>query len=132
MDTTTSTSKRTTIALWTLSGLLALAFLGSGAGKLSGAMTEALNAGLGVPTWAVPLIGTIEVIAAIAILVPKARFYAAAVLVGTMAGAVLTHLVAADFAGFVAPLVLGVLAGLAAWIARPVWVRERLSGVVAA
>ncbi len=128
MDSAPHHSKRTTIILWTLSGLLALAFLGSGAGKLTGAMTETLNGGLGVPTWAVPLIGAIEIGAAIALLVPRARFYGAAILVGTMVGAVLTHLVAADFAGFAAPLVLGVLSGLVAWMTRPTWVRERLPG----
>ncbi len=126
MDSATH-SKRTTIVIWTLSGLLAFAFLASGAGKLAGAMTEQLNAGLGVPTWAVPVIGAIELLAAIAILVPKVRVYAAAVLVATMVGAVLAHLVAADFAGFVAPFMLGVLAAIVAWITRPVWVRERLA-----
>ncbi|MGB1585546.1 MAG: DoxX family protein [Thermoplasmatota archaeon] len=112
-------SKPRRIATWSLSILLGLLFLASGAGTLTGGMDEVLNGELGVPLWALPVIGLIKIAAAIAVLVPRTRFYGATALVATMLGAVATHLVNADFLGAIAPLLLGALAGTMAWITRP-------------
>lgn len=127
-------SKPTRITAWGLSVFLALAFLASGVSTLSGGMDAVLHGQLGVPLWALPVIGGIKIAAAIAMVIPASRFYGAAVLVATMLGAVMTHVVAADAAGSLPALVLGVMVGIVAWISRPAWVRailQRRDGVFA-
>jgi uncharacterized membrane protein YphA (DoxX/SURF4 family) len=115
-----------------LSALLGLAMAGSGIMKLMDAQAF-LDAGpdLGVPVWLIPIIGIIELGGAIALQVPRTRFWAALTLGGTMLGAVITHLIAADVAGIVPAAILGLIAAAIAWLARPVWVQERLRGAPA-
>ncbi len=113
-------ARRTTIALWILTGILGLAFLASGAGKLSGSMDETLLA-LNVPSWAIPLIGSLEIAGAIALLIPRARFWASTGLTAIMLGAIGTHFLNADWGPSIAPLVLAALAGTLAWHTRPEW-----------
>ncbi len=127
----TPTNKPLRIATWAFSVLLGLAFIASALGTLSGGMTAVLHGQLGVPLWAIPIIGAIKLVAAIALFVPAVRFVGAAALLATMAGAVGTHLLAGDLVGAIAPFVLGALAGLIAWWTKPVWVQQRLRGVPA-
>lgn len=89
-----------------------------GAMKLAGASTEML-AGLGVPAWAVPVIGVLELAAGIGLMVPRLRFLAAVGLTGIMLGAVGTHLVNGDLVGWSVPFIIGALTATIAWHARP-------------
>ena len=100
--------------------LLALAFLGAGGSKLAGdAMHVANFDRWGYPSWFMYVTGLIEVVAALLILLPKTRFYGAALLVPTMIGAILTHIVGGDgLDTIIAPLVLLALVGFVAWTER--------------
>ena len=104
-------SKGKTIGTWILSGLLALAFLGAGGAKLSGAPEMIQNfEGFGLPIWFMYLTGAIEVAAAALLLIPKLAPIGAGLLIPTMIGAVLAHLSVAHPIGQMAPsIVLGLL-----------------------
>jgi hypothetical protein len=103
------------IALWVLQVLTAVAFLAAGFTKLSGQpmMVETFEK-VGVGQWFRYLTGGIEVASAVLLLIPRLAAVGAALLVGTMAGAVLSHLLI--LGGSPVPaLVLGCLAGLILW-----------------
>lgn len=121
------------IVLWTLSLLFTAMFLLSGSGKLANAEGstpagdwDAQFEAWGYPAWARWIVGATEVLAAVAVTVPRTRFYGAAVLAATMAGAVLTHLANAEWLGTLVPVALGALAALVAWMGKPAWVAARL------
>ena len=108
-------AKAKNIALWILQGLTAAAFLMAGAAKLSGqpVMVEMFDK-IGLGQWFRYLTGTIEVISAILLLVPKLTPVGAGLLVCTMSGAVITHLV--KIGGSPAPaFILGCFAGIILW-----------------
>jgi len=88
-----SLSKGLNITCWVLQGLAAFAFLAAGSSKLAGApvMVE-MFARLGAGQWFRYLTGTLEVIGAVGLLVPRANFYGAALLATVMVGAIVTHL----------------------------------------
>jgi hypothetical protein len=117
-----------TILRHALVALLALAFLGSAFGFFTGDMDEEML-GLGIPVWAIRVIGAIKLLGAIALAVPISRFYGAMLLTGTMAGAAITHVVNMDWGGLPPSVFLGILTGLVAWFHQPTWVQERLSGI---
>ena len=106
----------------------ALLFLFAGAGKLAGMeqVTDNLENNLNVPAWAIPVIGAIEVVGAVLLLVPKTRFWGAAVLTLVAIGAVATHLINADWAGFIAPAVPGTVVAVVAWKTMPDEVRAKV------
>jgi putative oxidoreductase len=111
-------SKGANIALWVLQALLALAFLGAASGKLLGkpemvALFEAVGAG----QWFRYVTGLMELTGALLIVVPRTRFFGAALLSVVMVGAVLTHLFILHTAP-TAPAVLLILAGVVAWARR--------------
>ena len=124
--------KPRTIALWSLSVLLALLFLVSGSGKLAngetaGGMTfDEQFVAWGLPAWFRFPVGLAEVAGAIGLLVPRLRFYAAAGLTAVMAGAILTHLRIGEAAFAAVPLVLALLTATTAWLARPDWILQRM------
>ena len=101
-DSTVGTSGRTsparrsgvaTIALWSTQLLLAAMFLFSGGSKLAGAAAMvALFDAVGVGQWFRYVTGGIEVVSAVALLVPSLAVFGAGALVATMIGAVATHL----------------------------------------
>ena len=103
------------IALWILQVLVAFAFLGAGFGKLSGQpmMVEMFDK-LGLGQWFRYLTGAIEVGSAILLLVPQLTFAGAGLLVCTMTGAVISHLLKLGGSP-VPPLVLLSLSGVIAW-----------------
>jgi uncharacterized membrane protein YphA (DoxX/SURF4 family) len=119
-----STKTRSRILLG-LSILLALVFLMSGGSKLVNAKSAAgLPYGQqfiawGFPDWARFVVGTAEVLGAIGLLVPRARFYAAGGLTFLMLGAVITHLRVAEYGYAPIPLLLGLLTTTIAWMAWP-------------
>ena len=86
-------SKVKNVAMWALQILTAAAFLMAGFAKLSGQamMVETFDK-VGIGQWFRYVTGTVEVVSAILLLIPRLTPVGAALLVGTMAGAVVTHL----------------------------------------
>ena len=81
------------IALWGVQVALAAMFLLSGSSKLTGAAAMVgLFDAIGVGQWFRYVTGTIEVVSAIALLVPALAPFGAVALVATMLGAITTHL----------------------------------------
>lgn len=124
-----ATAKTRNVLLWILCLLLAAMFLLSGSGKLANAETPQGGdwghqfVAWGYPAWFRVIVGGSEVLAAIGLLVPRVRFFAASGLVALMLGAAGTHIANGEGALAAAvPAVLGVLAGIVAWSTRPAWV----------
>jgi putative oxidoreductase len=109
-------SKGKTIALWSLQILVAAAFLMAGFAKLSGqpVMVQMFEK-IGIGQWFRYATGTIELASAILLLVPQVVPVGAALLVCTMCGAVLTHLVRLGGSPLPA-LVLGCPAAFILWV----------------
>ena len=110
--------KGANIALWVLQALLALAFVGAASGKLLGKPEMvALFEAVGVGQWFRYVTGVLELAGALLIVVPRTKFFGAALLSVVMVGAVLTHLFILHNAP-TAPAVLLLLAGLVSWARR--------------
>jgi putative oxidoreductase len=110
--------KGANIALWVLQALLALAFVGAASGKLLGKPEMvALFEAVGVGQWFRYLTGLMELTGALLIVVPRTKFFGAALLSVVMVGAVLTHVFILHSAP-TAPAILLVLAGIVAWARR--------------
>jgi putative oxidoreductase len=110
--------KGVNIALWVLQALLALAFLGAASGKLLGKPEMvALFEAIGIGQWFRYVTGLIELTGALLIVIPRTKFFGAALLSVVMVGAALTHLFILHNAP-TAPTVLLVLAGVVAWARR--------------
>jgi putative oxidoreductase len=108
-------SRAKNAALWALQILTAAAFLMAGFGKLSGQpmMVETFDK-IGIGQWVRYVTGGIEVASAILLLIPRLTPVAAALLLCTMMGAVLSHLVL--IGGSPAPaLVLSCFAAIILW-----------------
>jgi uncharacterized membrane protein YphA (DoxX/SURF4 family) len=98
---------------WVLSILVALAFLGAGLAKLSGAAMMRAEFGIfGYPLWFMYLTGTLEIVGAALLLVPRLAGAGAALLSCIMVGAIFSHLTHNQAGMTVAPLVLLVLAAV--------------------
>ena len=81
------------IALWVLQVGLAALFLFAGGSKLAGAPAMvALFDAIGVGQWFRYVTGLIEVVSAVALLVPALAPFGALLLASTMLGAIATHL----------------------------------------
>ena len=107
------------IFIWVLRILLAAMFLFSGFNKLTGdPMMVHLFDSIGIGQWFRFVTGGIEVLAALALLVPALTFFGASALVATMIGAIVTHLFIVG-GNPTAPIVLLVLAAVLAWLTRP-------------
>ena len=86
-------SRLALIALWGVQVVLAGMFLLAGGSKLAGAAAMvALFDAVGVGQWFRYVTGGIEVVSAVALLVPSLAPFGAAALVATMIGAIATHL----------------------------------------
>ncbi|MDB4933509.1 MAG: hypothetical protein JWP87_481 [Labilithrix sp.] len=110
-----SPSKIVNVALWVAQGLLALAFVGAGAGKLLGTPDMvALYEAIGVGQWFRYVTGILELTGAALVIVPRTRVIGAGLLASIMLGAITTHLVVLHNSP-VAPLVLLVVASLVLW-----------------
>jgi hypothetical protein len=113
------------IALWGLQIGLAALFLLAGGSKLVGAPAMvALFTAIGVGQWFRYVTGLIEVVSAVALLVPALAPLGALLLVATMAGAITTHLFVVGGSPVVPGLLL--LGSLGVVWAR----RDRLSTVL--
>ena len=108
-------SRAKNVALWALQILTAAAFLMAGFGGLSGQpmMVETFDK-IGIGQWFRYVTGGIEIASAILLLTPRLTPVGAALLVCTMTGAVLTHLVMIGGSP-VAALVLLCLAAVILW-----------------
>ena len=106
------------ITLWTLSGLVAVAFIGAGGTKLVGvpAMVEMFGK-VGLGQWFRYVTGLLELAGAIGLLIPRYAFYAAVLLAIVMVGAIIAHV--AVLGGSPAPAaVLLVLSGIIAYLRK--------------
>ena len=113
------TAKGRMTAIWVLSALAGLAFLGAGAAKLAGAEPMvATFEKIGVGQWFRYVTGLLEVGGAIGLFIPGLGFFAAALLAMVMAGAVISHLTVLGGSP-VAPLVLMVLTSTIAYLRKP-------------
>ena len=94
MTTVVMRRSRTWLAfLWFLQIGCAALFLMAGSMKLSGApMMVQMFGVIGLGQWFRYLTGAIEAVGAVALLIPAASAYAAAMLAVTMVGAIITHL----------------------------------------
>jgi uncharacterized membrane protein YphA (DoxX/SURF4 family) len=106
------------IGAWTLQGIIAVAFLAAGAAKLAGVpfMVD-LFAQIGLGQWFRVVTGAVEVVGAVALLVPGLASIGAVWLGGTMIGAVVTHVFVLHTSP-VAAIVLGVLNALVVYLRR--------------
>ncbi len=96
-----------TIGLWALTIMLAAFFLFAGLTKLSGSPQQVSSfLRWGYPGWFLYFVGLMEAIGGAGLLVPRVAGVAAALLVGTMAGATITHLVHGEWNAAPVPLVL--------------------------
>ena len=107
------------ITLWTLSGIVALAFLAAGGSKLAGAtaMVELFDK-VGLGQWFRYVTGLLEVVGAIGLLISRYAFYAAALLAMVMVGAIIAHVTVLGTSP-AAPVVLLVLSGTIAYLRKP-------------
>ncbi|MGY4480168.1 DoxX family protein [Bradyrhizobium sp. USDA 3364] len=106
------------IGAWTLQGIIAAAFLAAGAAKLAGVpfmvdLFEQVGLGQGFRI----VTGVVEVVGAVALLVPGLASLGALWLGGTMVGAVATHLFILHTSPIPA-VVLGVLNALVVYLRR--------------
>jgi putative oxidoreductase len=107
------------ITLWTLSGLVVLAFVFVGGGKLAGtAVMVALFDKVGLGQWFRYFTGFLEVAGGISLLIPRYAFYAAVLLALVMVGAIITHVTIVG-GSFAPAAVLLVLSGIIAWLRKP-------------
>jgi putative oxidoreductase len=107
------------ITLWTLSGIVALAFIGAGGAKLAGAavMVDLFDK-VGLGQWFRYVTGLLEVIGAFGLLISRYAFYAAALLAIVMVGAIIAHVTVLGTSP-AAPVVLLVLSGTIAYLRKP-------------
>jgi putative oxidoreductase len=109
------------IAAWTLTVLLALLFAYVGGAKLSSNPSMVREfAQIGFGQWFRYVVGSLEVGGAVAVLIPKLRFYGALLIATVMVGATITNLSILHIpplAGLTA--VLLALALALAWLRRP-------------
>jgi uncharacterized membrane protein YphA (DoxX/SURF4 family) len=107
-----------TIVLWVLQFGAAAMFLMAGYGKLSGdPQMVGLFQAIGIGQWFRYLTGSIEVVSAILLLIPATAGLGATLLVGTMAGALATHLFLLG-GNFAPAAVLFVVTATVAWARR--------------
>jgi uncharacterized membrane protein YphA (DoxX/SURF4 family) len=107
-----------TITAWVLQALAAVAFLGAGIPKLTGAapMVQMFDT-IGIGQWFRYATGGIEVGSAVLLLVPGAAAFGAILLACTMVGAILTHLFILHSSP-AAPILLLALVSTIIWLHR--------------
>ena len=117
------------VGIWAVCGLLAVVYAGSGATKLAGLEMHVQNfAAWGYPSWFMYPVGVVELGGAVSLLIPRLTGYAAVLLGATMVGAVVTHLVNAEWLSWIPATILLVLLALVGYARRqPVMARLGLS-----
>lgn len=117
-DVNTTHAKWKTIALWTLRVFLALVFLATGMAKLYGVpqLVEGF-AQIGLGQWFRYFTGCLEIVGAIAALVPRASAFGGVILLGVSIGAFFTQLFIMH-GDVVHTIVLATLTGVLVWTQR--------------
>jgi uncharacterized membrane protein YphA (DoxX/SURF4 family) len=88
----TGPGKALTVALWVVQVLLTLMFLMAGGSKLAGAPAMvALFEAVGIGQWFRYVTGTLELLGAVLLVVPRANGLGAAILILVMLGAITAH-----------------------------------------
>src|ERR1700724_2278519 len=107
------------ITLWTLYGLVALAFVAAGSTKLAGAaaMVEVFDK-VGLGQWFRYFTGLLEVAAGVGLLFSRYSFYAAVLLATGLVGAIIAHVTVLGSSP-AAPVMLLVLGGTIAYLRKP-------------
>ena len=110
------------LAVWIVSGLLAVAFLFAGLFKLLASTADLEASAQGVPVILLRIAGTAEVLGALGLILPAATHIlpiltplAAAGLALTMVGATITNVIIGEYALMAQTMLMGVLAGWVAW-----------------
>jgi len=105
------------IATWTLSILLAFAFLGAGLAKVTAQPMMVQEFSLfGYPQWFMYVTGALELLGAILVLIPRTASIGAGVVVCIMIGALFSHLTHGQAGMVVGPLVLLLMAIALGWL----------------
>lgn len=119
------------VVVWILSVLLAAVFATTGIAKLTGTDPLSFQAAAmrGFPDWIRTVVGTVELIGAIALLVPAVAAVSAALLALLMVPATITQAVSGQPGVFV-PVVIFVLLLLVAWRRDPAKVRAAYDAAV--
>jgi putative oxidoreductase len=118
----TKPGRSSRITIWVLSILLAFLFLMAGVPKLLGAQAHVQHfAKWGYPDWFRLVVGTVEVVSAIVLLIPRFAYLGAAGIGVIMAGATYTHVVRVPEEVGRAPFTLALfaLAALIGYARRP-------------
>jgi putative oxidoreductase len=111
-------SRRRSITVWVLQILLVIAFAAGGLQKLAGThQMVVLFTKIGAGQWFRYLIGTLEIAAAIGLLIPALSGVAALGLSGLLAGAILTNL-AIGYSPWV-PIIFLLMSAVVAWARWP-------------
>lgn len=110
------------LAVWVVSGLLALGFLGTGAMKVFPPEADVAALAEGVPVILMRMAGVAEILGALGLILPAATRImpiltplAASGLVVTMIGATIANLVIGEYASIVQTIIFGALAAFVAW-----------------
>lgn len=112
-----------TIGYWASTGLVAVAMLGGGFGKLTQAepLVESMNH-LGYPLYLMTILGTWYALAAVALLAPglgRLKEWTYAGIVFAMTGAFASHVLAGDPVGQSAPTLVLTGLAVASYVLRP-------------
>ena len=111
-------TKPAKIALWSAKGVAGAAFLAAGLAKLAGvSMMVATFDAIGIGQWFRYATGLIEVASAVLLFVPGLQAIGAGLLVCTMIGAVLAHLLILGPSALPA-LILGLISAAILWAHR--------------
>lgn len=113
-------SKGKLIAVWVATVLPAALFLFTGGNKLAAQppFPDGFVHHYGFPLWFMYVTGAVEVVGALLLLIPRTAVFGSLLLVGTMIGAVLTHLKVSEYAQTGTPLVLLGLVALVGYVRR--------------
>jgi len=117
-----------TVALWLISGLMALVMIGPGMRKFTSPTWERMFRVWGYPEHFYLVIGAVEVLAGIGLLIPKVAAPSAAVLAIVMIGAALTQILRGGRSG-VGEIVLAVILGVIAYARRHQMIHRRSAAV---
>jgi putative oxidoreductase len=116
-----ATAKKSSSRIATIASVfMAVLFLFAGGTKLAGMQMHLDQfAHWGYPIWFMYVVGVIEVAGAVALLIPRTRFYVAVLLTCSLAGASLTLVRAGEARSLPFTALLMVSAVLIAWLNRP-------------
>ena len=115
-------------ALWLCQAALALMFVGAGARKFTGPMWARMFERWGYPNHFYLVIGALEVVGALALLVPRTASPAALLLIVIMIGAGFTHALHNEMERLPQVLVMSALLGVVAYARWPDMIGRKTRG----